>query len=167
MSKHKPNLMLATLWSMTHLTTLCISNHQMASFLSFSSVCSNQRFSNFSSAMDVRFGTLSSHCFYGHGLKMNINFCCHFCCSTSMIYSHNSLQCTVISFTWFLFLTTIPLSWWCLPMICACVIITLENAALDTPNKVAFWLQILQLNVHQKSVLFENLRSLTFCSTFI
>ena len=45
------------------------------------------------------------------------------------------------------------------------VIITLETAALDTPNKVAVLLQMLQLNMHQQYDLFENLRSLPFCST--
>jgi hypothetical protein len=45
------------------------------------------------------------------------------------------------------------------------VVITLETAALDTPWP--FWLQMLQLNAHQWSVLFENLKSLPFCSTSI
>jgi len=47
------------------------------------------------------------------------------------------------------------------------VVITLETAALDTPNKVLFQLQMLQLNVHQQSDHFENLISLLFHSTFI
>jgi hypothetical protein len=47
------------------------------------------------------------------------------------------------------------------------VVITLENAAHDTPNKVAVLDTYAQLNAHQKSVLFENLTSLKFCSTFI
>jgi len=38
---------------------------------------------------------------------------------------------------------------------------------MDTLNKWLLWLLMLQLNVHQKSVLFENLASLPFCSTFI
>ena len=46
-------------------------------------------------------------------------------------------------------------------------LITLETVALDTLNKCLLWLQMLQLNVHQQSVLFENLASLPFCSTFI
>ena len=37
------------------------------------------------------------------------------------------------------------------------VTITLETAALDTPNEVAILIQTLQLNAHQQSVLFENL----------
>ena len=44
-------------------------------------------------------------------------------------------------------------------MMCVYVAITLETAALDTPNKVAIWLQTLQLNGDQYSVLFENLMS--------
>ena len=44
---------------------------------------------------------------------------------------------------------------------------TLEPAALDIPNKVAILFKMLQLNAHQLSVLFENLISLPFCSTFI
>ena len=36
-------------------------------------------------------------------------------------------------------------------------ILTLETAALDTPNQVAISLQICHLNAHQQSVLFETL----------
>jgi hypothetical protein len=46
-------------------------------------------------------------------------------------------------------------------------IITLGIAALDTPNEVAVWLQMLQLNERQQSILSESLTSLPFCSTFI
>jgi hypothetical protein len=46
-------------------------------------------------------------------------------------------------------------------------IITLRTAALDTANEVGVWLQMLQLNAHQQTVLFENLTSLPFCSAFI
>jgi len=46
------------------------------------------------------------------------------------------------------------------------VTIILETAALDTPNKVTVSLQVLQLNMHQQSLLFEILRRLPFCSTY-
>jgi hypothetical protein len=46
-------------------------------------------------------------------------------------------------------------------------VITLESAALDTTIKWPFWLHMLQLNAHQRSVPFENLTSLPVCSTFI
>jgi len=39
-------------------------------------------------------------------------------------------------------------------------LIALETAGLDTPIKWPFWLQMLQLKVHQQSVLIENLTSL-------
>ena len=65
-----------------------------------------------------------------------------------MIFRHIPLQCTA------------------LPMI-VYAIITLETAALDTPNKVVVWLHMLQLNAHQQSVLFENIASLPLCSSFI
>jgi hypothetical protein len=47
------------------------------------------------------------------------------------------------------------------------VVITLGTAALDTPNEVALWIQMMQLNAHWQSVSFENLTYLPFCSTFI
>jgi hypothetical protein len=44
---------------------------------------------------------------------------------------------------------------------------TLETATLDTPIKVAILFKMLQLNLHQLTVLFENLTSLPFCSIFL
>ena len=49
--------------------------------------------------------------------EMNIEFRCHLCCSSSMIFRHSLLQCMTIPFIYFWFSATIPLSW-CLPMIC-------------------------------------------------
>jgi hypothetical protein len=47
-------------------------------------------------------------------------------------------------------------------------IITLDTAALDTPNKVAVLVtDAPAINAQQQSALFENLSSLPFCSTFI
>jgi len=70
------------------------------SFSLFSFVFSNQRFSNCIWAVDVGFRKLSSGCFYGIIVfRMNIEFCCHLCCSNSVIFGHNPLQCAAIPFT--------------------------------------------------------------------
>ena len=47
-----------------------------------------------------------------------------------------------------------------------CAIITLETVALIHLIKWLFWLQMLQLNAHQQSVLFENLTSFPFLQHF-
>ena len=100
------------------------------SFRPFSIVFSNQRFSNCSSIVDIGFVKLLSNCFCGNRVfKMNTELCCHLCCSISLIFRHNPLH-----LVWFS--VTIPLSWWCLPVICVCLN-NLETAALVTPNKVA------------------------------
>jgi hypothetical protein len=44
--------------------------------------------------------------------------------------------------------------------------ITLKKFALDTPNNVAGLLQMLQLNAHQQSALFQNRTSLPFSDPF-
>ena len=128
------------------------------SLLPFSIVLSTQRFSNCSSTVDVGFVKLSLDCFcVNRVFKMNNEFSCHLCRSSSVTFKHHPLQHMAIPFTQFRFSATIPLSWWCLPMICTCY------------HNPANWcsLQLLQLNVHQQSVLFENLTSLPICSTFI
>jgi hypothetical protein len=56
------------------------------SFPPFSIVFRNQRFRNCSSTVDVGFVKLSLDCVF----KINIEFCCHLCCSSSMIFKHNS-----------------------------------------------------------------------------
>ena len=107
----------------------------------FSVVFTYQGFSSCNCTVDVGFVKLSSDCFCGNGVfKMNIKFCCHLCCSTSMIYRHNRLQFMAIPFIYFLvsrplFLLADNVLPWFLY-----VIITLETAALNTPNKVAVWL---------------------------
>ena len=94
------------------------SSHHLYCLLVWISVI--KRFSNCSSTKDVGFVKLLSDFFCGNRVfKMNIEFCCHLCYSSPMIFRHNS-QCMVISFNQFWFLPTVPLSWWCLPMICVC-----------------------------------------------
>jgi len=61
------------------------------SLSSFSVVFSNQKLSNSSSTMDVGFMKLSSNSFWGNTVfEMNIEFCCHLCCSSSMILTQSS-----------------------------------------------------------------------------
>jgi len=136
------------------------------SFSPFSAVVSNQRFSSCSCAVDVGFMKVSPDSFVETVFKMNIKCCCHLCCSSSMIYRHSPVRCTTILLLRFgfrpLFLSADDV----LPQFVS-AIIPLRTAALDTPNEVAIWLQMLHLNAHQQSVLFENLTSLPFCSTFI
>ena len=107
------------------------------SFSSSSIVFSNQWFSNYSSTMDIGYVKLLSDCFCGNRVfKMNTEFYCHLCCSSSMIFRHNPLQCTLtllLSFGfWQLFLLADDVFPWFVY-----AIITLETAAVDTPNKVA------------------------------
>jgi hypothetical protein len=54
---------------------------------------SNQRLSKCSPTTDVGFVKLCGN----RAFKMNIQFCCHLCCSTCAIF-RNSPQCTTISF---------------------------------------------------------------------
>jgi hypothetical protein len=44
--------------------------------------------------------------------------------------------------------------------------ITVETVALDAPNNVTVLSQMLQLNTHQRSVLFQNRTSLPFSDSF-
>jgi hypothetical protein len=58
------------------------------SFTHLSITFSNQRFSNCSPTVDVRFVKLTSASFCGNRVfKMNIQFWCHLCCSSSVILS--------------------------------------------------------------------------------
>ena len=90
------------------------------SFSPFGAVFSNQRFSNCSSAMDVGFVKLSSDCFCGTVFKMNVKFCSHLCCSTSMIYRHNPFNVRwslSLNFGfWSLFLLADDVLPWCVCM---------------------------------------------------
>jgi hypothetical protein len=75
-------------------------------FTHLSVTFTNQRIINCSPTMDVGFVKLTLHSFCVYRVfRMNIQFCCHLCCSSSVNF-------------WFL--STVPLHWWCLPMICAC-----------------------------------------------
>ena len=101
-SKHKPGLMLWTTWRMTHLTILCVFNHQMARFcdhhlLVLLSVIRGLATAAVPWMLDLWSSrqTLSVETIF----KMNIKFCCHLCCSTSLIYRHNPFQCRAIPFT--------------------------------------------------------------------
>ena len=123
MSKHKPSLMLGTTWRMAHLTVLCISNHQVAGFcdhhtifFTFSVVFSNQGFQ-----LQLYLGcwiceALVRLLLWKQSSRWISSSGGHLCCSTSMIYKHNPLQCTALIFGFL----PLSLSWWCLPMICSC-----------------------------------------------
>jgi len=134
---------------------------------SFSSVVfSNQWFSNYSSTVDIGYVKLLSDCFCGNRVfKMNTEFYCHFCCSGSMIFRHNPLQCTVTHSLSFGFWQLFLLSDDAFPSFVYAVI-TLETAAVDTHNKVAVLVTDIPVK-HAPTVLFKNLRSLPFCSTII
>jgi hypothetical protein len=73
--------------------------------------------------------------FVGRVFKMNIQFCCHLCCSSSVISQNNPSQCMTISFhvdfrPLFLFANVVFLRF-------VYANIILETVTLDTPNKVA------------------------------
>ena len=150
MSEHKPSLTLGTTWRMTHLIISLIFNHQMARCCDYYT----HLFHLLGLFSVIKGLALPWTCWICEALirlfvesvfKMNINFCCHFCCSTATIYRHNPLQCTAIPFTWFGFRPPFLLADDVLPWF-VYVTITLEIAALDTPNKVTVSLQMPQLN---------------------
>jgi hypothetical protein len=85
---------------------------------------------------------------------------CHLCCST-VIFRNSPSQCTTISFCQCWFSPTIPLRWCCLPMIHVCRH-NLRNCCARQ-----FLSQMLQLNAHKRSVLFQNRTSLPFSDSFI
>jgi hypothetical protein len=102
------------------------------SFSPFSVVFSNQRFRNCSFTVDVGFVKLSSDWVR----KMNIEFWCHLCCSSSVILD------TIL----FNVQQSIPMRFGFRPLVLVaddvflwfvCTVITMETAAMDTPNKVA------------------------------
>ena len=89
--------------------------------------------------------------------------CQTFCGNTSsrwILTSVVTFAAVLLQFTDTILLADDVLPWY------VYVTITLEIAALDTPNKVTVLLQMLLLNTHQQSALFENLRRLPFCSTY-
>jgi hypothetical protein len=90
-------------------------------------------FSNCSPTVDVGFVKLTSENMF---FKMNIQFCCHLCCSSSVIFRNNpsnvwrSLSVTVDFHLLFLY-ADVFFPWF------MSANITLETVALDTPNNVA------------------------------
>jgi len=104
----------------------------------------NQRFS---STMDVGFVKLLSDFLWNQSSRWIL---------TSVV----TFAAVLLRFTGTILLADDVLPWF------VYATITLEIAALDTPNKVTVSLQMLQLNTNQQSVLFENLRHLPFCSTY-
>jgi hypothetical protein len=80
------------------------------SFTHLSITLSNQRFSNRCPTVNVGFVKLASDSFCGNMvLKMNIRFCCHLCCSSSLIFRNNPSHCTRISFCQCWLSPTVPL----------------------------------------------------------
>ena len=152
--------MLGTTWRMAHLSILCISNHQVAGFcdhhtifFTFSVVFSNQGFQ-----LQLYLGcwiceALVRLLLWKQSSRWILSSGGHLCCSTSMIYKHNPLQCTALIFGFLpLFLLADDVFPWFVH-----ATLTLETAALDTTNQVTVSLRIHQQNVHQQSVLFETL----------
>jgi hypothetical protein len=125
-SKRKLSLMQGAAWRTTHLTIsrahFQLSDVQVLwSFAHLSFPFSNQRFSSCSPTVDVGFVKLTSDSFCGNSdLKMNIQFFCHLCCSRFVIFRNNPSLCTTISFCQCWFSSTVPLPWYCLPMIRVC-----------------------------------------------
>jgi hypothetical protein len=56
----------------------------------------------------------------GSSQILNIQFCCHLCCGSCVIFRNNLSQCTTTSFCQCLLSSTVPLRWCCLPMIRVC-----------------------------------------------
>ena len=150
-------------------------NHQSPSFTiiapsfsPFSVVSSNQRFSNFRSTEEVGFVKLSSECYCGNRVfKINTEFCCHLCWGTSIIFRHK------------------PSSMYGDPLHLVLVFGHCSSQLMKSSHDLCmpswpwilllwmhltewpFRLQSLQLNVHQQSILSENVTSLPLCNTFI
>ena len=157
--KHKPGLMFGTSWRKTYLTVLLISNHQTSRF--WPSCHLFHLSALFSVIRGLAIATLprmfdlwssGQAVFCGNRVfKLNIEFCCHLCCNISAIFRRDPLPCAAIPFTWFWFSATIPLSWWCIPMICVWH---------HKPSQLLLWIllielpfsDMLQLNAHQQSV---------------
>jgi hypothetical protein len=135
-------------------------------FTHLSITFSNQKFSNCCPTVDVEFLKHSSDSFCANRVfKMNIQFCCQLCCSSCVIFWKNPSHCMMIlfcniDFRPLFFFADVVLPWF------VYVDITLETAALDILNNVAVLSQMLQLNAHQPSVLFQNRTSLPFYYSF-
>ena len=138
-----------------------------SSFPPFSAVFSNQRFSNCSTTMNVvGFVKLSSDCFCANSLQDEyevllsplLQYFCDLQTQSPSMYG-DSFHLVMafyhyspyLMFSHDLYMSSKP---WKLLLWIHLI-------------KWPFWLQMLQLNVHQQNDLFEYLRSLPFCSTFI
>jgi len=105
------------------------------SFSPFSVLFSNGRFSNCSSTEDAGFVKLSSDCFVETWssrwlLSSAITF------ASVVLWFSDTILLNGDSFHLIWFSATVPLSWYVFPWF-VCAVITLETAALNTPNKVA------------------------------
>jgi len=106
-------------------------------FSPFSVVFSNESLTNCSSTVDVEFPKLPSDYFCGNRVfEINAKFCCQLRCNSSTIFRHNPLQRKL----------PLSLSFGFRPLFLSAddvfpstvyAVVTLETAALDTPNKVA------------------------------
>jgi hypothetical protein len=88
-SRHKPGLMLGTAWKTTHLTIFRISNHQTSRLYDHHTIfCLLVLFSvikglAIAALPWIGLVKLLSDCFFRNRVfKMNIEYCCHLCCST-------------------------------------------------------------------------------------
>jgi hypothetical protein len=92
------------------------------SFMNLSITFSNQRFSSCNPTVDVGFVKLTSDRFCGNRVfKMNIQFCCHMRCSSSVIFLNNPSQCMMFSFCHWRFSPTVPACGCHLPMVHECL----------------------------------------------
>jgi len=151
MSKHKLSLMLGTTWRMTHLTIICTSNHQMArfcdnqpSFSPFTAVLSDQRFLSSRWILSSAFTFAAVLLWFIDKILFNIWW------SLSLSFGFRLL----------FLLVDYVLPW-------LVYVIILDNAALDTPNNVVVLVTDAPAKCAQTTVLFENLRILSFCISFI
>ena len=139
MSTHKPRQMLGTMWRMNIWPYYIFPSIRWPgfviitpSFSPFSAVFSNQKFSNCSSTMDIGFVKCLSDCFCGNDLQDEHEFCCHLLWFTdTILFSVWWSLSLSFGFQQLFLLAGHVLPWF------VYVIITLETAALDTPNKVA------------------------------
>jgi hypothetical protein len=129
------------------------------SFTHLSITFSNQRCGSCSPTVDV--GLWSSR-HVGHFLwkqdlqyEYSVLLSCHLYCRSSVIFRNNPSQCTRIPLRQCWLSPIVPLPDVVFPWF-VYADVTLKTVALDTPNNVADYSQMLHLNSHQISVLFQN-----------
>jgi hypothetical protein len=122
---------------------------------SFTYLCitfSNQRFGSCSLTVDVGFVKLTSDSFCGNRVyKMNIELCCHLCCSSCVIFWNRSSQCMTVSFCQWWFSPTVPLHCCCPPMSHVCQH-SLRNCRSQYIWYCAVFVMMFQVKVHQRYV---------------